>query len=347
MNDFDLDILLQPVSADSPAGDNLEYDPDFLAMVQAAEGTPERRMGDSLVPAEEPDWRHVQTLAVDLLKRSKDLRPALFLTRALLQTRGLPGLGAGLGALTGLVNGFWDDLHPRLDPEENMDPGARVNALLDLCGQGTLLMPLRTTPLIRSRVFGPVTYRDIEIADGKAAGPRDGQARDSAAIAGAFQDCDLEELSSAALGANAALAEARALSDALATHVSADLMPDLSPLTDLLRAVQGVLQARLDERRPASVSRGQSDPDSGPETEMPPLATSGSLGVGIHSREDVVQSLDRLCDYYLRNEPSSPVPLLLQRARRLVTGNFVDIVRDLAPDALPQIQKVCGIDDKI
>jgi type VI secretion system protein ImpA len=342
----DLDILLQPVSAESPAGDDLEYDSDFLAMVQAAEGTPERRMGDSLVPAEEPDWRHVRTLAVDLLKRSKDLRPAVFLTRALLHIQGLPGLGAGLGVLTGLVNGFWDDLHPRLDPEEDMDPGARVNVLLDLCGQGTLLMPLRTTPLIRSRVFGPVSYRDIEIADGKAAAPRDAQPRDSAAIAGAFQDCALEELSSAALGANTALTQARALSDALATHVSADLMPDFSPLTDLLRAVQGVLQARLGERRPESLNGGYSEPGPGSGAEMPPPSTPDRLGTGIHSREDVVRSLDRLCDYYLRNEPSSPVPLLLQRARRLVTGNFVDIVRDLAPDALPQIQKVCGIDDK-
>ena len=346
MSDFDLDILLQPVSAESPAGDDLEYDSDFLAMVQAAEGMPERRMGDSLVPAEEPDWRHVHTLAVALLKRSKDLRPAVFLTRALLQTRGLPGLSAGLGVLTGLVKGFWDDLYPGLDPEEDMDPGARVNVLLDLCGHGTLLMPLRTTPLIRSRVFGDVTYRDIEIADGKATAPGDVQPRDTAAIAGAFQDCDLEELSSAALGANSALAGARALSDALATHVSADLMPDLSPLTDLLSAMQGVLQARLDERRPASMTGVQSDPDAEAGREMRPPSTADHPGVGIHSREDVVQSLDRLCDYYLRNEPSSPVPLLLQRARRLVTGNFVDIVRDLAPDALPQIQKVCGIDDK-
>ena len=57
-----------------------------------------------------------------------------------------------------------------------------------------------------------------------------------------------------------------------------------------------------------------------------------------------MRALDRICDYYSRNEPSSPVPLLLKRARRLATGSFVDILRDLAPDALAQIEKICGLE---
>ena len=346
MNERALDVLLEPVSAESPAGEDLEYDPDFLALLKAAEGTPERRMGESLVPAEEPDWRRVQTLAVDLLTRSKDLRPAVLLTRSLLHTRGLSGLSRGLAILSGLVTRFWDTLHPRLDPDDDMDPSARVNVLLDLCGHDALLMPLRTTPLIRSRVFGSVTYRDIEIAEGKTAALQDAQPFDGAAIAGAFRDCDPEELSEVVLAATAALAEARALGDALAVHVPPQLMPNLAPLTDLLSAVQGVLQARLGERQPASRVGAQSDSDVEQAGGIPSVSTPGNVGARINSREDVVQALDRLCDYYLRFEPSSPVPLLLKRARRLVTGSFVDIVRDLAPDALPQIQKVCGIDDK-
>jgi len=84
---LDLETLLGAVSAESPAGDNHEYDPDFLAMLQVAEGKPERRMGDSLVPAEDPDWRRVRDLAIALLGRSKDIRAAVLLTRAELQIR--------------------------------------------------------------------------------------------------------------------------------------------------------------------------------------------------------------------------------------------------------------------
>jgi type VI secretion system protein ImpA len=346
MDKLDLDTLLEAISADSPSGEDLEYDPDFLAMVQAAEGSPERRMGGSVVPAEDPDWRRVRALAIDLLRRSKDLRSGVLLTRALLQTEGLAGLGGGLALLNGLISGFWDDIHPRLDPEDGMDPSARVNVLLDLTGRDTMVMPLRMAPLIRSRVFGNVTYRDVEVAEGKTAATGDPHALDSAAIAGAFQDCDLDELSSSTSAAASALAAARSLNDAIAAHVPSDAAPNFAPLIDLLSAVHGLLQFRLNERQPATAAEGRSE--SGVQQAEGGLmqASSFDATARINSREDVVQALDRLCDYYTQCEPSSPVPLLLKRARRLVTGNFVDIVRDLAPDALPQIQKVCGIDDQ-
>ncbi|QVL49137.1 MAG: type VI secretion system protein TssA [Thiocapsa sp.] len=346
MKELDLDALLQPVSAESPSGDDLEYDADFLAMVQAAAGTPERRMGESLVPAEDPDWSSVRALALRLLARSKDLRSAVFLTRALMHTDGLVGLSQGLRLLSGLVAEFWDTLHPQLDPEDNLDPSIRLNALLALSEPDTMLRPLRATPLIRSRIFGAISYRDIAVAEGKAAAARDAQPLDGAAIAAAFQDCDPEELSVTALYATAAVAEVHVFGEALAAHVPSHLMPNLEPLTALLSAIQAFLQARLGERRPGSDADVHIGVDPVAERVGLPDSSPGGVRTQISSREDVVQALDRLCDYYLRFEPSSPVPLLLKRARRLVTGNFVDIVRDLAPDALPQIQKVCGIDDK-
>ena len=55
-----------------------------------------------------------------------------------------------------------------------------------------------------------------------------------------------------------------------------------------------------------------------------------------------MRTLKLICDYYARSEPSSPVPLLLKRAQRLATGSFLDILRDLAPDALTQVEKVLG-----
>ncbi len=345
MKELDLDALLQPVSAESPSGEDLEYDSDFHAMAQAAQGSPGRYMSERLVvPAEDPDWSAVRALSLGLLVRSKDLRSAVLLARAQLHTDGLAGLSEGLRILRGLVEEFWDSLHPQLDPKENLDPSIRLNALLALCEPDTMLRPLRAIPLIRSRAFGVVTYRDIEVADGKATAAQGAPVRDSAAIAGAFQDCDLDELNRAALAASAALAEAHALGDALATHVAPQSMLDLVPLTGLLAAIHGVLQARRDERVPASDTEGatQAETDPSDSGDGSPLSMRPGASTQISSREDVVRALDKLCDYYARHEPSSPVPLLLKRARRLVNGSFVDIVRDLAPDALPQIQSVCG-----
>jgi type VI secretion system protein ImpA len=343
---LDLETLLGAVSAESPAGDNHEYDPDFLAMLQVAEGKPERRMGDSLVPAEDPDWRRVRDLAIALLGRSKDIRAAVLLTRAELQIRGMPGLKQGLELMAGLLSRFWSDLHPQLDPDEGLDPSSRVNVLLDLCGLDTLLKPLRATPLIHSRIFGVVTYRDLEALKSGGSAPPETQQQDAAKVTGAFQDCDLDELRAVTRDVAGALAEACALDQALADHVPPQSMPDLSPLTDLLSAIHGVLETRLDERQPPL------DVDSAIVSAADSVAHDSSgvrlaaMSAQISSREDVLRALDRICDYYESYEPSSPVPLLLKRARRLATGSFIDIVRDLAPDALSQIQQICGIESE-
>jgi type VI secretion system protein ImpA len=62
----------------------------------------------------------------------------------------------------------------------------------------------------------------------------------------------------------------------------------------------------------------------------------------ITSRNEVIRALDAVCGYYERNEPSSPVPILLRRAQRLVSKNFMDIMRDLAPSGMSDIEKIQG-----
>jgi type VI secretion system protein ImpA len=66
----------------------------------------------------------------------------------------------------------------------------------------------------------------------------------------------------------------------------------------------------------------------------------------IQSRDDVVEALDKICSYYERHEQSSPVPLLLRRAKRLATMSFMDIIKDLADQALPQVEVISGKSDE-
>jgi type VI secretion system protein ImpA len=62
----------------------------------------------------------------------------------------------------------------------------------------------------------------------------------------------------------------------------------------------------------------------------------------VRSREDVLLALDKVIRYYEGNEPSSPIPLLIRRARRLVAKGFVDIVKDLMPGAVTEIETIGG-----
>jgi type VI secretion system protein ImpA len=62
----------------------------------------------------------------------------------------------------------------------------------------------------------------------------------------------------------------------------------------------------------------------------------------IASRADVIRVLDKICEYYDRFEPASPVPIFMRRAKRLVTMNFMDLIKDLAPEAMQKIEVFTG-----
>ena len=66
----------------------------------------------------------------------------------------------------------------------------------------------------------------------------------------------------------------------------------------------------------------------------------------IASPRDVEVALDRIIAYYAAYEPSSPLPILLQRAKRLVGADFIKIMKDIAPDGLNNVMLVGGISDE-
>jgi type VI secretion system protein ImpA len=50
--------------------------------------------------------------------------------------------------------------------------------------------------------------------------------------------------------------------------------------------------------------------------------------------------LDIVCRYYEQHEPSSPLPMMIARARRLADKGFLEILQDLAPDGLHQAASI-------
>ena len=67
-----------------------------------------------------------------------------------------------------------------------------------------------------------------------------------------------------------------------------------------------------------------------------------SVPGSIRSREDVVQTLERICEFYRESEPSSPVPLILYRAQRMVKMNFMELINELTPDSVTTVKVVTG-----
>ena len=341
MADLDVSRYLEPVSEDSPCGENLEYDPLLREIEEAAEGTPERTVGDSVLPGEEPDWRVVRRKSLDALERTRDVQVAVYLLRALLQLEGFPGLSQGLQLLQGLLDRYWDCVYPQQDEDDDY-PILRVNLLTTLVDLPTFLNPLRSVPLTDSQVMGRYSLRDIEASKGDHGEDEDDDLPKASQIEAAFMDTDQEVLEANSRSIDRALGEVQAMSELLQNQVGAVNSPDFSPLIKLLMELQGVFREQLQRRGVQTEGVNEEGQD---------VAVAGQAGSGqaislhaINSREDVQRAIDAINDYFQRQDPSSPIPFLLKRARRMLYMDFKEILENLAPDGLHQAEIVFGPD---
>lgn len=345
---IDLDSLLAPVSEEDPCGEDLEYDPAFTEMELASVGREEQEMGDSVMEAEEPDWPDLRDKALAVCQRSKDLRAAVHLTTALLKTDGLPGFAQGVQLIQHYVDDHWEGLHPRLDPDDDLDPTIRVNTIAQLADTSAMMRYLRQTPLTESRVMGRFGMRDIMIARGELTLPEGSTATppDMASINGAFQDTDNEVLGATAAAVDQTLERVVAITASVTNQVGSADTADLAELEKLLKDMKRVIGNFVggEEDDVGEIGdRGLEAAPMGAVAAAPGM--SAAPGV-ISNSNEVLNAIDRICDYYTRQEPSSPVPVLLQRARRLVAADFLTIVKDLAPDGVAQVNLVGGIKEE-
>ncbi len=332
---MDLEMLLREIDASTPCGPDPEFDPDFREMRRLAEGRPGQEWGSTVIAAQEPNWRVVRDRALDVLSRSKDLRAAVHLARAQLKLEGFSGLRDGLLLANGMLERYWQEVHPQLD---DGDPTRRANSLLDLSDAGGTLRDIRESPLVNG-ALGKVSLRDLLIASGKLATQgADGDERPTlAAVDGAFKAGDPEALRSSATAVSESLAAVQSIEGLFAQRVGSERAPNLEELKNVLASIQQSYAERLDATGAATVQAGGSV-DSSMTRAVAAVAASGP----IRSREDVLQLLEAICVYYRTHEPSSPVPVLLQRAKRLVSKSFLEIIRDLAPDGVTQVETIRG-----
>src|SRR6516225_1191912 len=110
----DTTALLAPINEASPCGADLLFSPDFDAIQHARRfDDPSLDQGEWITEIKEADWPFVVERCTAMLRtQTKDLRLAVWLTEALAIQQGVPGLTQGYTVLTGLVERFWDGVHP-------------------------------------------------------------------------------------------------------------------------------------------------------------------------------------------------------------------------------------------
>ena len=337
----DLDKLLEPVDEAAPAGaDPAISDPLFQAVVQAALGKTDYAFDgkDEVAVFRPPNWGEVKRQVLDCLGRSRDVRLAIILARALTAEAGPAGLARGLGYLERLLAAYWDTAHPTPDPSET-DPAerhfTRINALKLLAQTDGLPREILAGPLIEARGIGRFSLRQVQLAQGKgAAGP--GESRPEPGMIQAAIEQDPE------IGAKrAALAAAASAFRAIRSQLHAELgsaAPDLAPLGGLLAELERVLGVE------ETAAIGEADPAATAAAAEVPAAVPPSGGPRLGSRAEVVTALDAILDFYRKNDPSSPIPLFVTRIRRLVPMDFPALLRELAPSGLGELERLADLE---
>jgi type VI secretion system protein ImpA len=263
--------LITPLEAANPSGPNLEYDPAFQELERAQQGKPEQVMGGCIRPAEAPDWRDVGKRAEALLRRTHDLRVAITLTQARLETDGIAGLVLGLAVIKGLLETQWETVHPQLDADDNNDPTWRINTLQALVADDGIRKSLYSIPLVQSKALGRFNLRDFRIASGRqAALPNMENPPDQALIDAAFRDVDLESLKATVSQLTMACGHTGDIEALLVDKVRSDLkdlawpLPDLWTLAHDLSEIKYVMTQQLGTRRLTTPTDGELTTVRGP-----------------------------------------------------------------------------------
>jgi type VI secretion system protein ImpA len=338
---LDLDQLLSAVSEEEPAGSDLEYDPLFGEMERAAEGKEEQQFGDTIIPAEAPDWRELKKKSLEVAAKSRDLRAAVHLTRALIHTDGFDGLADGLALIKGYLDNYWESVHPQLDPDDANDPTQRINTLINICDPFDYLAGINKIPVVSSNVMGKFSYRDIQLANGNLqTTDTDSQELSLDQIDAAFREASDEDNQHTLDQISASAECVVGIESRLNELVGVDQAPNLNALVDLLKEITNEVAQRCGLESAAETAEVEAEGSVVSAQSQP--AAPGT----INNRDDVIKTLERITQYYEKNEPSSPIPLLLDRAKRLVKMDFYEIVQDLAPGSSSHFDFLWKQEDK-
>jgi len=208
----------------------------------------------------------------------------------------------------------------------------------------SLLNDLRRVPLI-SRRGVRVSLRDIALAKGELPPRENEKSLSQTEIDGAFQDVPESDLRQLHESLASSLTHLAGIDAVITSQVGAGNALDFGSLKGLLSTALKVVGDQLATRVPAPNPDDSPAEEESMETSDRSSGGSSSRGISgeVRSRDEVVKALDKICDYYEKHEPSSPIPLLLRRAQKLSTMNFLEIIRELAPTGLDEAQRAGGI----
>jgi type VI secretion system protein ImpA len=322
--------LLEAISTDHPCGEDLE-DTQLLASFDAY-----RIFGQSAPLSGDTDWRDIRDRSLEALKTSKDFRLLTHLASATVRTDGIGPFLQLLPVAAHWLETWPDYVFPRVDDDAIL----RRNALNGFADRMAVVDGVRRAPILVHRQLGSLSIRDIEIATGQAT-PAEGETAvaDAAQLNALLSATPLEELGALVTQLDDSVRKLKSVEETMRSSGGVQAAPEFANLLAPLGRTLKLISDHVATRAPVQ--------DAGaPANEAAPSSNGTGVAVnGIRSREDATRALDAVAAYFRANEPSSPIPLLLERTKRLVAKDFLAVLEELAPDALAQAKAASGVRD--
>jgi len=348
---IDVEALLAPIPGDNPAGRDVRYEGPYDQIQEARREDDGLDRGDWVRgEAKTADWPGVIELCTTVLaKTSKDLQVAAWLTEALIAQHGFAGMRDAAALTHGLIERFWDGLHPT-DVEARIGPLSWMGAKLDV-----RLKAVPITGTDKGRRFAWWHWQEAQAVDNlgrqraeaKAAALAEGKVggeQFAAAVAAApraHYDALLEDLTLAGC-------ELEALARVVDTRFGDDA-PSLLNLERTLGTCRELVAGIVAEKR-------KTDPDPVPaatvgdvasKSPLPaaPAPVGGPVPFEPRDRTDALRRLDAVAAFFRRTEPHSPVAYLVERAARWgampLDGWLGEVIKD--GGVLSTVRETLGI----
>ncbi len=369
---MNIDAFLSPIDGSTPSGEELRNDPRFHEIERHIEPASRESRTDkdgNVSPTSDVDWSAILTAAEDLAGSGRDLRLLIVVCRAMANTAGFAGLADGLKMLTNSLEEYWDSIHPELRERDDRAQAAlrRINALKQLENDDHgLLGDLKMGVVLSPRGVGPVTGEDLamgrlsefefmnQIASGLGKSEKEAlTTHHHARVARVKTACrvlvaeELERannLSKAVVDADQARVALQAKFNELA-GLTNGVGLDFRELEKFLSRVQGTLDAALEENTGTDDGDADMPANADPSPTHAAATISNPLGAipgAVNSRGDVEKCLDMIIAFYEHTEPSSPIPHLARRMRKMVPMDFVQLMEEIAPAGMKEFRNVAG-----
>ncbi len=316
-NRIELQALLQPISADSPAGESL-FGGAIYQKIQEA-----RTQDDNSTPRgvwelelRQADWNTVYQEALNAIQNhSKDVQLAVWFLEAQTCRLGFGAIAPSIQLISKMLETFWGSLYPQASDGE-LEHRINVFEWLNM----KLAITLKQIPLTqRADTDRQYNWADWELAlhhsQIQNAHPEviaSDQEHDLDAIALNINLTPIEYYQQLYSDIELALLAVDELSRVLDEKLAND-SPSLAGFTSVLEDVAGMAYQQLDQRGRLPMPRGTEVPsEETQEDSRPEHIESHEQGLG--NRNDAYAALQSIADYLKVDDPHSPAPYLIYKA---------------------------------